>query len=95
MLEDFKFLTDLKDGENALIEDDSLFGYGITKGTENIKAEDFPQQPDEISSDDVVHDLKALQLENNLDNLNKDLHNVDYELSSLKQMLINKKKTKE
>ncbi len=86
-------MTDLKDGENAMIEDDSLFGYGITNGTENIKAEDFPQQPIEISTDDVVHDLKALHLENNLDNLNRDLLNVDCELSSLKQMLINKKKT--
>jgi len=77
MLEDFKFLNNLKECGNAFIDDDSLFGYGITKGTENIKTEDFPQQPVEISTDDIMHDIKALQLENNLDNLNKDLLNVD------------------
>ena len=33
MFQDFKFLNDLKDGGNGLMDDDSLFGYGITKGT--------------------------------------------------------------
>ncbi len=92
MLEDFQFLNDLKDGGNALIDGDSLFGNA--RGSEKIKTEEFPQQLVEFSTDDVVHDIKALQLENNLDNLNNDLHNVDCELISLKQMLVSKKKTK-
>ena len=33
MFQDFKFLNELKDGGNALMDDDSLFGYGITKET--------------------------------------------------------------
>jgi hypothetical protein len=40
--------------------------------------EDSPQQqPVDISSDDLVQDIKAVQLENNFDNLNKDLLNVN------------------
>ncbi len=43
MIDDLKFLNDFKDGENILIDDDSLLG--ITNVAEKIKTEDHSQQP--------------------------------------------------
>ena len=91
MFQDFKFLNELKETGNALMDDDSLFGYEA--GTKGKKArnnlEDSPSVNTEKSSiEDNVHDKNTAQLENNFETLNQDMHIVNIELKTLKSMLL-------